>query len=163
MGGNGKYLRPGRWHPERFWTSFTVNSVNGCWEWNKMPRKQKRPGWHWYGHFRIAQVTWMAHRYSWTINRGPIPEGLWVLHRCDNGRCVNPDHLFLGTPSDNAVDRDDKKRGRESRKTHCKHGHEFTAENTYLWNDPARRGREQRKCRECNRLNLRKYVSEGKR
>lgn len=52
-----------------------------------------------------------AHRLLWSIHRGPIPDGLNVLHRCDTPPCVNPDHLFLGTHKDNATDRDRKGRG----------------------------------------------------
>jgi hypothetical protein len=53
----------------------------------------------------------------WELVRGPIPAGKCILHRCDNPACVRPDHLFLGTMQDNAIDRETKKRGRDSRGT----------------------------------------------
>lgn len=54
----------------------------------------------------------LAHRIAWTITRGPIPDGLCVLHRCDNPPCIDPEHLFLGTVQDNNADRDAKGRGK---------------------------------------------------
>lgn len=54
-----------------------------------------------------------AHRISWIIYKGPIPEGLIVLHQCDTPACINPSHLRLGTKQDNATDRDTKKRWRK--------------------------------------------------
>lgn len=56
--------------------------------------------------------TSLVHRVAWTIERGPIPDGLYVLHRCDNPPCVNVEHLFLGTVRDNNADRDAKGRGK---------------------------------------------------
>ena len=53
-----------------------------------------------------------AHRYSWVLHFGPIPAGLFVLHRCDVPRCVNPAHLFVGTSGDNQRDSIQKNRGR---------------------------------------------------
>jgi hypothetical protein len=56
-----------------------------------------------------------AHRYSWELHYGPIPDGLWVLHHCDNTICVRPDHLFLGTAADNVADMLTKGRARWQR------------------------------------------------
>ncbi len=66
------------------------------------------------GHRRISFEgrMWLAHRVAWLIEKGPVPDGLCVLHRCDNPPCVNPEHLFLGTVQDNNADRDAKGRGR---------------------------------------------------
>ena len=90
----------------RFWGN--VLKGLGCWEW------QRSTGSHGYGQFyprKSAPV--LAHRYSWEITNGPIQDGLHVLHHCDNKKCVRPDHLFLGTPADNAADKCSK--GRQSR------------------------------------------------
>lgn len=63
-----------------------------------------------YGQINVGGRPLPAHRVSWVLSKGGIPDGKHVLHRCDNPMCVNPDHLFLGTPKDNATDRTTKGR-----------------------------------------------------
>jgi hypothetical protein len=71
---------------------------NGCWEWQ---RSKDKDG---YGYIKKDQKTTKAHRVSYELHYGPIENGLWVLHRCDNPSCVNPEHLWLGTAKDNSDD-----------------------------------------------------------
>jgi hypothetical protein len=86
---------------ERFWPK--VRKTNGCWEWVGARWQGKFKELR-YGKFSVDGRPRPAHRISWELNRGPIPEGMLVLHRCDNQGCVRPDHLYLGTHADNTRD-----------------------------------------------------------
>ena len=84
---------------ERFWSHVAVTSPDDCWEWiaARLPKG--------YGLTSDDQRRRRyAHRVSWEMTHGPIPDGLFVLHHCDNPPCVNPAHLFLGDQHDNHVD-----------------------------------------------------------
>lgn len=83
---------------KRLMNSMEINNKN-CWCWTK--DKNNRG----YGQTTFRKKTGQrSHRISWLVWKGEIPEGLLVLHKCDNPSCINPDHLFLGTHEDNMID-----------------------------------------------------------
>lgn len=73
----------------------------------------------------------MESRVVYASTKGEVPDDMYVCHTCDNPGCINPEHLFLGSPKDNALDMANKGRHRNSRKTHCPKGHEYSESNTY--------------------------------
>lgn len=89
----------------RFWSRVDIHGSNECWPWLLPPHDPFG-----YGGFWFEGRTHASHRMAWLLTHGRIPKGLCVLHRCDNPPCCNPAHLFLGTKSDNALDRHRKGR-----------------------------------------------------
>lgn len=130
---------------ERFHQNYEPVPEAGCWIWTGSIA-QSGHGKIQHGPRGLAKF-WSAHRLSWILHRGQIPRDKQVNHHCDVPGCVNPNHLYLGTQSDNMQDRDRRKRGRNSRKTHCVRGHEFTDQNIY-WHRKTS-GRLARHCRTC--------------
>jgi hypothetical protein len=93
---------------KRFWSHIAVGKPHECWGWNLCIRSG-------YGCFKVFGKTLLSHRVSWEITNGEIPTGMLVCHTCDNRKCCNPDHLYLGTHQDNSNDA--VKRGRTAKGT----------------------------------------------
>lgn len=94
---------------ERFWEKVDKRGPDECWNWTASNTKG-------YGSIGANGKLHRATRIGWEMLNGPIPDGLWVLHKCDNPFCCNPSHWFLGSPADNT--RDMMAKGRQNRKGH---------------------------------------------
>lgn len=133
----------------RFWAKVEMSDdPEHCWTWTGATTG------HGYAKLGIAGKTVSAHRFSYELHYGAIPEGLDIDHvkarGCRGRDCVNPRHLEAVTHRENIL-RGDGPTAVFARKTHCNHGHEFTAANTYL--TPGN----ERHCRACKRIRRLKY------
>lgn len=112
---------------QRFWAK--VQKTDGCWLW---VGSRDRKG---YGRFNVGGAPQLAHRFSYELAKGPIPDSLTLDHLCMNSSCVNPDHLEPVTNEENL-------RRWRATITHCPKGHPYDEINTYVW-------RGNRRCRVC--------------
>lgn len=123
----------------------TRTNKNGCWEWLGYVNRAQ------YGMTAIKGKTYYVHRLFYQLLNGPLPESIFVCHHCDNPRCCNPEHLFHGTRQENIEDQVRKNRHHNTKKTHCKRGHEYNVENTRFITG----GR--RECIKCNKIRSSDY------
>ena len=140
-------LQPSTWPKDiplelRFQAYFQVVE-SGCWEWLASLRGRMQ-----YGQIILSGKNIYAHRLSYELGVGPIPDGKQIDHLCRNPKCVNPEHLEPVEPRENTM-RGFGPTAQNAKKTHCLRGHEYNEANTFL-------GRNGRSCRECRRLLRRK-------
>jgi hypothetical protein len=133
--------------PEDFWAK--VDKSGDCWLWTASRDS------HGYGHIGYQRRNWLAHRLSYELVVGPIPDGLSLDHLCRNPPCVRPAHLEPVTHAENLA------RGSRAAKTHCPKGHPYDEENTRLVTD--RRGYASRQCWTCYREYMKTYVRPSRR
>lgn len=111
---------------DRFWSK--VNKTDTCWLWTASCDGP-------YGKFKFEGKNRKAHRMSWILTHGFIPNGLQINHKeniCPNKHCVNPEHLYAGTAKENTKDMIDNGNHGMSKKTHCPKGHEYSGSNLKL-------------------------------
>lgn len=124
---------------ERLLSKAVINWETGCWEWTA---HLDRNG---YGKIKIDGMSRLAHRTAYEVIEGPIPPSLHLDHLCRVRNCINPAHLEPVTARENMLRSPVHPAALSRQKTCCKHGHEFTPENTQI----TKRGR--RACRACGR------------
>jgi len=143
---------------ERFWSK--VSKTSECWEWTAQIMSNG------YGRFYYQGRQQAAHRVSYLLATGTYPGEFQVCHTCDNRKCVRPEHLWLGTRSDNMKDCFNKGRAviprptgadhHNIKKSHCPRGHEYSEMNTYL------NSKGSRVCRTCKTIQYQKYKKDVK-
>lgn len=113
----------------------------GCWNWTGATSRG-------YGQLTSGGKHQTAHRFVFEKFVAPINTGLWVLHHCDNRLCVNPSHLYQGTPIDNRADMINRKRWSHpwGRRAHCAKGHDYQTGGFYISKKD-----NSRVCRTCQR------------
>lgn len=130
---------------DRFWRYVDKRGPEECWPWLGVVYKKSGRG-----QIKKNRRTAKAYHVAWELENGQgFPQGLHARHSCDNPNCVNPSHIIPGTPAENVKDAFDRRRRGDPSKllwpkrTHCRHGHEYTTDNTLI--------RDHRRCRVCER------------
>jgi hypothetical protein len=127
----------------------------GCWLWTGAVNNTKHSKTA-YGILKIDGKHKLAHRLMYEMHNGPIDDGLYIDHRCNNTYCVNPEHLQAISPRENVVRSRISTPGINARKTHCAHGHPLFGDNLISYQG-------HRHCRACARLRQKKIPPEVKR
>lgn len=120
-----------------------INKTDSCWLWMGKPDKDG------YGKFTLNKKRQRAHRISYKLNIGPIPEDKpQILHHCDNPPCVRPEHLYAGTNKENMRDKVTRNRASNQNKfkTTCPRGHEY---DTFR---KKKNGKTERRCKTCDKI-----------
>lgn len=132
-----------------FWSKIDMSdhSDDECWYWKGNTNDKG------YGRLYVNGKQMYAHRHSYLIHRGHIPQGLTIDHLCRNTSCVNPSHMELVTSKENTL-RGECPSAQNKRKTHCKNGHELSGNNLYI--RPDGRGRH---CNICKKIAKDKYIA----
>lgn len=128
---------------ERFWAHVVVGAPDACWEWRRHTDDEPDGK---YGTLTLRSAWFRAHRISYELSAAlELSPEIFACHTCDNPPCCNPAHLFPGTNTDNQQDSLAKGRHHNASRTHCRRGHELTADNIVAEKRAIRR------CRECTK------------
>lgn len=139
---------------ERFWSKVQFNG-HQCWNWLGGVSNNG------YGRFcfgRRGQI--VAHRVSFQLVYGLVPEGLVLDHICHNRICVNPVHLRIVTKRINAIENSNSMSAKQVLQTHCIRGHPLSGENLFSYVD--RKGSTHRECKECRNMRNREWIQRKK-
>lgn len=142
-------IDPAEVNADLFWSKVQISEVDKCWLWTAAI------GSGGYGCFHISQKQRLAHRVSYTLVRGEIPEGLTLDHLCRVRHCVNPSHLEPVSIRINTL-RGNGPSSVNSTKTHCPEGHEYDSANTSI--KVSVNGAKRRRCSTCHRNSTREYM-----